>query len=194
MAGAWFDELERLGDAELVARARDLRGGGAREVEQSKRCLALVFERHREAVRVACAARAPREAVADLEQQVYERFVRFVHTSDERLQHPVGLLVRLAQWAVADLHERRRLRPEELDDEPERHSARREDGAGGLLAERAFLELLAPLSERQRQVVALRIGLDLSSAATAEELGISPGNVDVILHRALTRLRRELSA
>jgi RNA polymerase sigma factor (sigma-70 family) len=46
---------------------------------------------------------------------------------------------------------------------------------------------------RQRQVVALRILLDLSAEDTAETLGISVGTVGVHLHRALSRLQQMLA-
>ena len=58
-------------------------------------------------------------------------------------------------------------------------------------------ELVAALQRlpaRQRQVVALRIFLDLDTAHTAEVLGIAPGTVTAHLTRALTALRAELAA
>jgi len=48
------------------------------------------------------------------------------------------------------------------------------------------------LPRRQREVVALRLLADLDAKATGEVLGISAATVDVHLHRALARLRREL--
>jgi RNA polymerase sigma-70 factor (ECF subfamily) len=48
---------------------------------------------------------------------------------------------------------------------------------------------LGDLPERQRQVVALRILLELTGDETAAELGISPSTVGVHLHRALAALR-----
>lgn len=49
------------------------------------------------------------------------------------------------------------------------------------------------LPDRQRQVVALRILLDLSTEQTAELLSIAPGTVTAHLFRALARLQSELS-
>lgn len=49
------------------------------------------------------------------------------------------------------------------------------------------------LPDRQRQVVALRILLDLSTEQTAEILSIAPGTVTAHLFRALARLESELS-
>jgi RNA polymerase sigma factor (sigma-70 family) len=50
------------------------------------------------------------------------------------------------------------------------------------------------LPKRQRQVVALRILLDLSAEQTADVLGITAGAVGAHLHRALGTLRTLLSA
>ncbi len=50
------------------------------------------------------------------------------------------------------------------------------------------------LPKRQRQVVALRILLDLSAEQTAETLGITVGAVGAHLHRALGTLRTMLGA
>jgi DNA-directed RNA polymerase specialized sigma24 family protein len=45
------------------------------------------------------------------------------------------------------------------------------------------------LEARDRDLVALRYGADLSSRQIADLLEMSPGAVDVALHRALERLR-----
>jgi RNA polymerase sigma factor (sigma-70 family) len=57
----------------------------------------------------------------------------------------------------------------------------------------AIMEVLATLPERQRQVIALRVFLDLDTAATAEALGIAPGTVTAHLARATAALRSQLS-
>jgi RNA polymerase sigma factor (sigma-70 family) len=69
--------------------------------------------------------------------------------------------------------------------------------ADGLASSRVDTELAAVLQRlpaRQRQVVALRIFLDLDTAHTAEVLGIAPGTVTAHLTRALTALRTEFAA
>ena len=48
------------------------------------------------------------------------------------------------------------------------------------------------LPARQRQVVALRLFLDLDTGRTGELLGIAPGTVKEHLARALASLRDEL--
>jgi len=64
-------------------------------------------------------------------------------------------------------------------------------GAG--LVDPQIMAALAALPERQRQVIALRVLLDLDTAATARALGIAPGTVTAHLARAVSTLRRELS-
>jgi DNA-directed RNA polymerase specialized sigma24 family protein len=54
-------------------------------------------------------------------------------------------------------------------------------------------EILTALPERQRQVVALRIFLDLDTATTAKTLGIAPGTVTAHLARATAALRAQLN-
>ncbi|RBY96985.1 SigE family RNA polymerase sigma factor [Blastococcus sp. TF02-8] len=56
-----------------------------------------------------------------------------------------------------------------------------------------LVRAVAALPQRQRQVVALRIFLDLDTQRTAEALDLSPGTVTTHLHRALTALRAALS-
>ncbi|MEY4175254.1 MAG: hypothetical protein RI900_2419 [Actinomycetota bacterium] len=56
----------------------------------------------------------------------------------------------------------------------------------------SLLEAVRRLPERQREVVALRVLLDLSAEQTAEALGIDPGTVGSHLRRALAALRIQL--
>jgi RNA polymerase sigma-70 factor (sigma-E family) len=58
----------------------------------------------------------------------------------------------------------------------------------------SLVAALRCLPVRQRQVVALRLLMDLDTAATAEALGLSPGTVAAHLHRALTALRQSIPA
>ena len=50
------------------------------------------------------------------------------------------------------------------------------------------------LPDRQRQVVALRMFLDLDTAQTAAVLGIAAGTVTTHLARAIATLRQELAS
>jgi DNA-directed RNA polymerase specialized sigma24 family protein len=63
--------------------------------------------------------------------------------------------------------------------------------AGGSVDPRIMAALLR-LPARQRQVVALRLVLDLDSERTARVLGVAPGTVQAHLGRAMAALRDDL--
>ena len=73
----------------------------------------------------------------------------------------------------------------------EMHADREVPDEGGVGAELMAAVLRLPL--RQRQVVALRIFLDLDTAGTARVLGIAPGTVTAHLARGLAALRADAS-
>jgi RNA polymerase sigma factor (sigma-70 family) len=58
----------------------------------------------------------------------------------------------------------------------------------------SLVAALRRLPVRQRQVIALRLLLDLDTAATAEMLGMSGSTVTTHLHRACVALRRDIPA
>jgi RNA polymerase sigma-70 factor (sigma-E family) len=57
----------------------------------------------------------------------------------------------------------------------------------------SLLTALRRLPRRQREVIALRIFLDLDTDTIAEQLGIEAGTVRMHLSRGVTALRRELT-
>lgn len=68
-----------------------------------------------------------------------------------------------------------------------------ESGPTGLVDPR-IMAALKRLPARQRQVVALRLILDLDTAATAKVLGIAAGTVMAHLGRAMAALRHDLQS
>jgi len=74
-------------------------------------------------------------------------------------------------------------------------AAREAAGDGGLdgAVDRELMAVLLRLPDRQRQVVALRLFLDLDTAQTADTLGIAPGTVTAHLARAIATLREQFS-
>jgi DNA-directed RNA polymerase specialized sigma24 family protein len=66
----------------------------------------------------------------------------------------------------------------------------REVGGTGL--DPALLAVLRRLPQRQREVIAYRVFLDLDTQATAKVLGIAPGTVTAHLSRAVATLREAL--
>jgi RNA polymerase sigma-70 factor (sigma-E family) len=65
--------------------------------------------------------------------------------------------------------------------------------ADGRVPDATLMAALRELPTRQRQVVALRIFLDLDTETTAESLGITAGTVTAHLARATRSLRAQLS-
>ncbi|MFC6882685.1 MULTISPECIES: sigma-70 family RNA polymerase sigma factor [Actinomadura] len=63
---------------------------------------------------------------------------------------------------------------------------------GESLIDASLRDALRALPVRQREVIALRIFLDLDTQATADALGIAPGTVRAHLHRATAALRERL--
>jgi RNA polymerase sigma factor (sigma-70 family) len=179
------DDLVTLDDAALVRLARQCATDDQAERETARRSIAVVVLRNRDLVRSVIAAKVPRAAVDEVESDVLCRFSAKVH-SGQPIQNPAGLLVRMAKYARADFHERRgdgMVSAESWDGaapDPELEAA---------AVEAAVEELLAPLDERQREIVWSRIVEGRPSAEVAAMQGTTPGNVDVIVHRALAKMR-----
>jgi RNA polymerase sigma-70 factor (sigma-E family) len=64
--------------------------------------------------------------------------------------------------------------------------------AGGPGLDPALLAALRRLPQRQREVIACRVFLDLDTGGTASVLGIAPGTVTAHLSRAVATLRAHL--
>jgi RNA polymerase sigma-70 factor (ECF subfamily) len=104
---------------------------------------------------------------------------------------PTAWVVRTALNAGISRWRRRRRElpvadPARIADQPEA------DRAAGGSVDPIVMAALLRLPERQRQVVALRLFLDLDTAGTAQVLGIAPGTVQAHLGRALAALRDDL--
>lgn len=179
------DDLVPLDDSALVQLALRCLHGGPAERETAQRCVAVVILRWRGLVRGVIAAKVPRDAVDEVESDVLRRFATKVY-SGASLENPAGMLVRMARFSVASFHEGRRdgeLAIEGWD------GAVDDDSLTSTEVEAAVDELLAPLNERQREAVWLRIVEGRPSAEVAAMLDTTPGNIDVIVHRALVKMR-----
>ena len=67
------------------------------------------------------------------------------------------------------------------------------EAVGGTLLDDHVLAALRALPGRQREVIALRVFLDLDTETTARTLGIAPGTVTAHLSRATATLRGRLA-
>jgi len=125
-----------------------------------------------------------RTVAEDLTGETFEKAFRSWRRFDPRRGTPRAWLCRIARSVALDhfrAEERRRKREERYA-----HSARKADepelGPSGLEAS------LAQLSPAEREVVALRVVLDLDGPTAARVLGISPTACSTRLSRALKRL------
>ena len=180
-----FDDLTPRDDLALVRLAQASLPEGEPGRETARRCVGLVVLRQRDLVRVVIAAKLPPGAVDDVESEVLLRFSRKVYSGDE-ITNPVGLLVRMAMFCRADFHANRPAPESSLGDWDD---ASPDAALDDLVVTAAVDELLAPLGDRQRDVVWQRIIEGRSSAEVATMLETTPGNIDVIVHRALARMR-----
>jgi RNA polymerase sigma-70 factor (ECF subfamily) len=102
----------------------------------------------------------------------------------------------IAAHKVADAHRaaaRNRTEPvADLPDEPESGTGPEQLALQGELSRR-MQDLLTVLPDKQREIVVLRVVVGLSAEETAEAVGSTPGAVRVAQHRALARLRKNLS-
>jgi RNA polymerase sigma-70 factor (ECF subfamily) len=121
----------------------------------------------------------------DLTQETFEKAQRRWRRFDRRRGEARTWLCQIARSSALDHFrgERRRRRREERVAVPERHETRFAVGLSPQL-ERA----LAALSAGEREVVALRVVLDLDGESAARTLGISPTACSTRLSRTLRKL------
>ncbi len=125
----------------------------------------------------------------DLAAETFERALRLWHRYDPRRGSERTWLCQVARTVALDhfRSERRRRRREELAAEPE---ALGEQAEAGLSPE--LEAALRGLSAAEREVIALRVILDLDAASAAAMLGISTTNCSTRLSRALDKLEEAL--
>ncbi len=125
------------------------------------------------------------------EDQVAEAFVRAWASWRKVRRHPAprAWVVRTALNAGASWW-RRRNRELPLAD----YDLTAPGGGPGDGFDTSLLTALRRLTPRQREVIALRIFLDLDTDAIARQLGIEAGTVRMHLSRGVKALRRELTA
>ena len=130
-----------------------------------------------------------RAAAEDLTGETFERALRLWPRFDPQRGSPRTWLCQVARTAALDhfRSERRRTRREQLAATPERIDERFVEGLSPDL-ESALLRL----SAGEREVVALRIVLDLDAPTAARMLGISATNCTTRLNRALKKLEEAL--
>jgi RNA polymerase sigma factor (sigma-70 family) len=126
-----------------------------------------------------------RSAAEDLAGETFERALRLWHRFDPERGSERTWLCQVARTVALDhfRSERRRTRREELAAVPERFDDRIAEGLSPELD-----AALGTLTAGEREVIALRVVLELDAATAARMLGISPTNCATRLSRALKKL------
>ena len=102
----------------------------------------------------------------------------------------------IAHHRLIDARRRSARRPVDLTAEPPEPRARVADAADEALARiglERVQEVLAGLSDEQREVLLLRVVGDLSIESVAEAMGKRPGAVKALQRRGLEAIKRELA-
>lgn len=126
----------------------------------------------------------------DVTSDVFERALRYRGSYDAKKGEPIAWLLGIARSCIAGRNGDGALELAlEADERP----------APGSLEDDAVLRLtlseaVACLDARDRELIALRYGSDLTARQIAGLLGERTNTVEVALHRALARLRELLSA
>jgi RNA polymerase sigma factor (sigma-70 family) len=122
----------------------------------------------------------------DVTSEAFERALRYRKSYDPAKGTPIAWLIGIARRCIGPYLAARRDQPssDALDDLP---------APGGEHADRTVNEIavrqaVSELSERDRELVALRFGSDLTCRQIGEVLGLRTNAVEVALHRALARL------
>jgi RNA polymerase sigma factor (sigma-70 family) len=130
-----------------------------------------------------------RFAAEDLTAVTFERALRLWHRFDPGRGSARTWLCQVARTVALDhfRSERRRTRREQLAAQPERFEERFAEGLAPDLQ-----AALSVLTAGEREVVALRVVLDLDASTAASILGISSTNCTTRLNRALKKLEEAL--
>lgn len=123
----------------------------------------------------------------DATSEVFARALRYRSNYDGTKGTPIAWLTGIARRVVA----------ERATDKPPAGGEVPDVAAPGTLEDDSVNRItmqsaVATLGERDRELVALRYGADLTAAQIGELLDLSPNAVEVALHRALSRLRAQL--
>ena len=128
----------------------------------------------------------------DLTQTTFERALRAWSRFDPQRGSETAWLLTIARNALIDDHRRRRLEPLGVvpaDPAGEASQATVPGPEQRLSGSPELLAALAELSDREREVIALRYGGDLNGPEIASLLGLTLANVQQILSRSLRKLR-----
>jgi RNA polymerase sigma factor (sigma-70 family) len=121
----------------------------------------------------------------DVTSETFERALRYRASYDPQKGTPTAWLIGIARRRIAD----RRARPVEPRKSLLADPVVGEISAEDILARLAVQRAIESLDERDRELVALRYGADLTAAQIGVLLGLRTNAIEVALHRVHARLR-----
>lgn len=122
----------------------------------------------------------------DITSETFERAIRYRKSYDPRKGEPLAWLIGIARRCIEG-------RPPSLElavDVPDQADARAVEDE--TLRRLALAGAVGRLEARDRELIALRYGADLTARQIAAVLDLKTNAVEVALHRALGRLRTSL--
>jgi RNA polymerase sigma-70 factor (ECF subfamily) len=124
----------------------------------------------------------------DVTSETFERALRYRDSFDARRGDPAAWLIGIARRCIADAVLER---TSTTDETPQLAS---DDHSADILRRIELRHAVAQLDERDRELVALRYGADLTARQIGELLELKTNAVEVALHRALKTMRAALEA
>ncbi len=129
----------------------------------------------------------PGSDAEDVTSETMLRAVRYRSSYDPKRGKPLSWLIGIARTCIVEHQSARPLTTDEAHDQ-----ASTEDLAHEVTERLTVVDAVARLEPKDRELVALRYGADLSTHQIAEVLESTPNAVDVALHRCRARLKVEL--
>jgi RNA polymerase sigma-70 factor, ECF subfamily len=123
----------------------------------------------------------------DVTSDVFERALRYRESFDPDKGTPTAWLIGIARHRLNGGHNPAAV---SLDDAPDVMATT--DLETEVVRKLSLGDALSSLGDRDRELIALRYGADLSARDIAGMLSLTPNAVDVALHRAIERLRETL--
>jgi RNA polymerase sigma factor (sigma-70 family) len=154
--------------------------------------LRAVYKENVSAVYAYLAYSVPRHVAEDLTSETFERVLRSWPSFDPTRSSVRAWVLIIARHLLTDYYRRQRHRTgPSLDEHPAllETLVTRDDATDRVLAADSAKSWLGELRDREREVLALRYGADLTAAEIARTLGLTEANVHQITSRALRHLR-----
>jgi RNA polymerase sigma-70 factor (ECF subfamily) len=125
----------------------------------------------------------------DVTSETFERAVRYRRSYDRTKGEPIEWLIGIARRVLAGRGGLREVPMEDLPETPDPNPIENR-----VVSAIVLRSAVARLDERDRELIALRYGADLSIREMGELLGVRINTLEVALHRARGRLATKLEA